>query len=103
MDVFDSDLDLTYGGDRLMFFNVEEPFTLSLSEFEEKWKEVDNVCVQVGSTKILRSQMVGLRPMIVDFEKDMPHLRRILKLQWRRGERPVKDILRYVSPKSQLL
>jgi len=46
--------DLTYGGERLKFFNVGEPFSLSVSEFEVRWKEVDNVWVQFGTTKTLK-------------------------------------------------
>lgn len=43
--------DPKYGGDRLRLFNVDEPFTLPLTEFEEKWKEVDNVWCQTGKTE----------------------------------------------------
>jgi MULE transposase domain len=43
-----------YGGDRLQLFNVEQPLTLSLQDFEVKWKEVDNVWVQFGTTTILK-------------------------------------------------
>jgi len=51
--------DPTYGGDRLKLFNVEEPLTFSLQEFESKWKEVDNVWVQFGTTKTLKSDSHG--------------------------------------------
>ena len=46
--------DPKYGGDRLQLFNIERPLTLSIQDFEAKWKEVDNVWVQFGSTKMLK-------------------------------------------------
>ena len=47
-------VDPNYGGDRLQLFNVEEPITFSLQEFEVKWREVDNIWSQVGTTKPLK-------------------------------------------------
>ena len=46
--------DLTYGGDRLQLFNIQNPLVIPISEFEIKWKTVDNVWVQFGTTKILK-------------------------------------------------
>lgn len=51
MEFFNQNVDLTYGGDRLQLFNVEAPITFSLQDFEAKWKEVDNVWTQFGTTR----------------------------------------------------
>ena len=37
--------DLTYGGDRLQLFNIQNPLVIPILEFETKWKTVDNVWV----------------------------------------------------------
>jgi len=51
--------DPAYGGDRLQFFNVQEPFSLPVSEFEVRWRDVDNVWVQFGTTKTLKKNPDG--------------------------------------------
>ena len=43
-----------YSGDRLQLFNIEQPLTLSLQDFEVKWKEDDNIWVPFGTTTILK-------------------------------------------------
>jgi hypothetical protein len=50
---------LTYGGDRLQLFNVGQPLTFSILDFEARWKEVDNVWVQFGATKALKKDPNG--------------------------------------------
>lgn len=44
----------TLNGERLTYFNVDKPFTVSKEVFEIKWPQVDNVWVQVGQTKLLK-------------------------------------------------
>ena len=61
--------DPTHGGDRLQLFNVEEPLTLSISEFEAKWRGVNNVWVQFENTKTLKKNPQGWTT--VDLENDM--------------------------------
>ena len=39
---------------RLKFFDIQQPFTLSIEEFEIQWKTIDNVWVQFGGTKPLK-------------------------------------------------
>lgn len=51
--------DPNYGGDRLRLFNVEGSPSFSIKEFEKKWKEVDNVWVQFGATKMLKKDPNG--------------------------------------------
>ena len=51
--------DLTYGGDRLQLFNIQNPLVIPILEFETKWKTVDNVWVQFGTTKILKKDPNG--------------------------------------------
>lgn len=59
MEKFTQDVDPTYGGDRLQFFDVQKPLTLSITDFENKWREVDNVWVQFGGTKQLKKDPHG--------------------------------------------
>lgn len=51
--------DPTYGGDRLQLFNIENPLTFSIQEFERKWIEVDNIWTQFGATKQLKKDLSG--------------------------------------------
>ena len=48
------DADASYGHERLKFFNIHQPFTMSIEEFEIKWKTIDNIWVQFGGKKILK-------------------------------------------------
>ena len=57
--------DPDYGGERLLFFNVEQPLTLSAREFEIKWKEVDNVWTQFGNTKKLKKDPIDGQKLII--------------------------------------
>ena len=50
---------LDYGGERLKFFNINQPFSMSISDFEIKWPEVSNIWVQVGQTKRLTKDPLG--------------------------------------------
>ncbi len=44
----------SYGGNRLQLFNIDHPLTFSAQEFETRWKEVDNVWVPLGTTRVLK-------------------------------------------------
>ena len=52
-------IDPNYGGDHLNLFNIKQPLTLSIQNFEAKWKEINNVWVQFGNTKTLKQDPQG--------------------------------------------
>lgn len=59
MEFFNQPANPNYGGDRTQLFNIEQPLTLSMQEFDSKWNEVDNIWVQFGETKILKKDPNG--------------------------------------------
>jgi hypothetical protein len=69
MEAFNQVPDPLYGGNRLRFFNVEEPLTLSAKDFETEWKEIDNIWVQFGSTKSLKKDSGWTKTYDCQFKK----------------------------------
>ena len=53
----------SYGSDRLRFFDVDQPFIISIEEFKIKWNEVNNIWTQVGQTKKLAKDPLGWTKM----------------------------------------